>query len=76
MASLSDILASLQNGVVAINNLRTQLSTTFPQASAVSTEARAAAVGPVNFSSSSALGFLAVTTSSGFVGYVALYPSS
>ncbi len=74
--SLSDILAALQNGVIAINNLRTQVSTTFPQASSVSTGARAAAVLPVNFDSSSAVSFLAVTTSSGFTGYVALYPSS
>ncbi len=73
--SLSDILAALQNGVVAINQLSTQLSETFPQATTVSTAARGS-VGTITYTSSQATGFLAVTTSSGFTGYVALYPSS
>lgn len=70
-----DIIATLQNGVVALNNVRKQLETTFPQAVAVSTAARGS-VGTITFTSSQATGFLAVTTSSGFTGYVALYPSS
>lgn len=74
-ASLSDVLAALQNGVVAINSLRTQLAAVFPQATTVSTAARGSA-GTITYDSSLATGFLAVTTSSGFTGYVALYPSS
>lgn len=73
--SLSDILAAIQNGVVAINRLSDQLADTFPQATSVSTLARGS-VGAVTFTSSQAIGFLAVETSSGFTGYVALYPSS
>jgi hypothetical protein len=73
--SLSEILAALQNGVVAVNGLKNQLATTFPQATTVSTAVRGS-VGAVTFTSSQATGFMAVTTSSGFVGYVALYPSS
>ncbi len=73
--SLADVLAALQNGVVAINNLAEQIGTTFPQATLVSTAARGS-VGSVTFDSSQATGFLAVETSSGFTGYVALYPSS
>ncbi len=73
--SFSSILATLQNAVVAINQLSEQIGDTFPQATAVSTVARGSA-GAVTFDSSQAIGFLAVTTSSGFTGYVALYPSS
>jgi hypothetical protein len=33
-------------------------------------------VGAVTFTSSQSTGFMAVTTSSGFTGYVPIYPSS
>jgi hypothetical protein len=71
--SLSDILASLQNGVTAINGLSRQVATTFPQRGTFS---NTVATGAVDFDSSAAIGFMPVTTSSGFTGYVALYPSS
>lgn len=73
--SLSDILAALQTGVQAINNLRVQLAATFPQATNISTAARASN-GTIVYNSSLATGFLAVTTSSGAVVYVPTYPSS
>ncbi len=72
---IADILAGIQNAVVAIGHLRQQIASTFPQATLVSTAVRGS-VGVVTFTSSQATGFLAVTTSSGFTGYVALYPSS
>lgn len=61
--SLSDILAALQNGVTAINNLNTSLAKIFPQSTALSTTAPAA--GTITFTSSQAATFLSVTTSSG-----------
>lgn len=71
MASLQDLLSALQNGVTAINNLKEQIATTFPQASAVSTGA--ATAGTITFTSSQATGFLTVTTSSGASYKVPLY---
>jgi hypothetical protein len=71
---LSDILAALQNGVAAVGYLRQQLGKIFPQSAVISSTAPG--VGELVFDSSQATGFLAVTTSSGFTGYVALYPSS
>jgi hypothetical protein len=71
--SLSDILASLQNGAVAVNNLSRQVKTTFPQRGEFS---NTVATGAVSFDSSAAIGFIGVTTSSGYVGYVPIYPSS
>lgn len=67
---LTDILASLQQGVQAINNLATQIATTFPQASALSTSATA---GTATLTSSQPAAFLTVTTSSGATYKVALY---
>lgn len=72
---LSDILSALQNGVTALNGLSTQVNTTFPQISEFSTAARGS-LGGVTLDASQAIGFMPVTTSSGYVGYVALYPSS
>jgi hypothetical protein len=74
-ASLSDIVAALQNGVSAVNRLARQIARTFPGAGATVTSS-APGVGDITFDSSLAVGFLAVTTSSGAVAYVALYPSS
>lgn len=71
MAGLTEIYTSMQNGVTAINNLITQLSRTFPQATTVSTSA--AVSGTVTFTSSQAVGFLTVQTSSGASYKVALY---
>lgn len=71
MASIGEILAALQNGVAAINNLSDQIATTFPQASAVSTSA--ATAGAITFTSSLAAGFLTVITSSGATYKVPLF---
>lgn len=71
MASLADILTSLQQGVVAINQLNTTLGTIFPQATAYSTTA--ATAGTVTFTSSQATGFISVVTSSGATVKVAVY---
>jgi hypothetical protein len=73
--SLTDIQATIQQAVIAINRLAKQVSTTFPQASSASSAVRGS-VGSVTFTSSQAIGFFPVTTSSGSVAYVALYPSS
>ena len=72
--TISALVATGQNIVTGINNLSRQLTTFFPQASAVSSAAPSA--GTITFGSSQASGFLAVTTSSGAVFRVALYPSS
>lgn len=73
--SLSDVVATLQGGVQAINRLRVQLESFFPQVTSVSTAARGS-LGTITFTSSQATAFLAVETSSGFIGYVPIYPSS
>lgn len=70
---LGDILQTLQQGVQAINNLRTTVSTVFPQITSTSTSAPAT-VGTVTFTSSEASFFMLVTTSSGFTGKVPIYP--
>lgn len=70
MASLSDILQSLQQGVQAVNNLTIVIQTTFPQAGALST---AATAGTITFTSSQAAAFLTVITSSGGTYKVPLY---
>lgn len=75
MASLSDILVSIQNGVTAINDLGTTIKNTFLQTNtAVSTAAISA--GTLTFSSSLAAGSLLLTTSSGASYKLILYPSS
>lgn len=71
MASLDDILAVLQNGVTAINNLPARLATSFVTATSTGTVA-----GTVVFTSSQASTFGLVTTSSGGQYKIALYPSS
>jgi hypothetical protein len=67
--------AALQNGVVAINHLRQQVAATFPRMGSVSVAPRGSG-GTITFTSSQAVAFMPVTTSSGFVGYVPIYPSS
>jgi hypothetical protein len=70
MASLSDILTSLQQGVQAVNNLTTQLKTSFPSVVATSTSAT---TGTATIASSEPALFGVVTTSSGGTYKVALY---
>jgi hypothetical protein len=65
-----DILQTLQQGVQGINNLATQIKTTFPQVSATSTSVTA---GTIVFTSSEAALFLTVITSSGGTYKVPLY---
>ena len=55
--SLSDILATIQNGVTALNGLSTQVKTTFPQRGEFSTAARGS-LGGVTLNASQALGFM------------------
>lgn len=74
MAGNSDILSALQNGVQAINGLKSVLETIFPQASG--TSATAPSAGTVTFTSSQALLFLKVTTSSGGEYKIPMYTSS
>jgi hypothetical protein len=73
--SLSDVMASGQNAVRAINGLRAQFASFFPQVTSTSTAVRGS-VGAITFDSSLAVSFIAVTTSSGFVGWVPVYGSS
>lgn len=68
---LSDILSALQNGVNAIQDLNTKLGNIFPQTTALSTTA--ATAGTVTFTSSQAVTFLSVTTSSGGIYKIPLY---
>ncbi len=69
---LSDILSAMQNGVTAIRDLKNQLALVFPQATASSTVA-STMVGTITFTSSQAVAFLSVTTSSGGIYKVPLY---
>lgn len=71
-ASLSDILASLQNGVTGLNNLATTLARVIPGATALSTTTPSS-VGALTFSSSQPKGFISVITSSGFAGQIPIY---
>lgn len=68
-----DILQTLQQGVQAINNLASQIRTTFPQATTSSTSAPATA-GSITFTSSQATGFLLVALSSGVTVKMPYYP--
>lgn len=69
--SLSDILSTLQNGVIAIQNVNTKLGNIFPQTTALSTTA--ATAGTITFTSSQAVTFMSVTTSSGGIFKIPLY---
>jgi len=72
MASITDLISALQNGVVALNSVNKTLSQVFPGATAVSTTAPSS-VGAITFSSSQTKGYITVVTSSGFSGKIALY---
>lgn len=67
---INDILGTLQQAVQAINNLATQIKTTFPQVGALSTSAT---TGSITFSSSQPAAFLSVVTSSGATYKVPLF---
>lgn len=71
MASLSDILTALQNGVQAINGLPDRLATVF-----ITQISTGVVAGTVTFNSSQASAFGIATTSSGGTYKIALYPSS
>lgn len=68
--SLTDLLTTMQQGVVAINTLVTQIKNTFPQVAALSTSAT---TGSVSFNSSQPAQFLTVVTSSGGTYKTPLY---
>jgi hypothetical protein len=67
---LGDLLQTMQQGVQAINNLTTQIRTTFPNISTLSTSAT---TGAVSFNSSQPSQFGTVTTSSGGTYKVPLF---
>jgi hypothetical protein len=69
---MGDLLQSLQQGVQAMNNLRSAILTVFPSVTAQSSAAPSA-VGTVTFSSSLATGFMLVTLSSGATVKVPYY---
>jgi hypothetical protein len=70
---LGDLLQTMQQGVTAINNLTTTIKAVFPQVTGSSTSAPGTA-GTITFTSSEAVMFELVTTSSGFTGKVPIYP--
>jgi len=72
MASITDLISALQNGVIALNSVNKTLTQVFPGATAVSTTAPSS-VGAITFSSSQTKGYITVVTSSGFSGKIALY---
>lgn len=74
MAGINDIWTALQNGVVAIRELNTTLSVTFP--SITSPTSVASAVGAITYNSSQVSAFGTVLTSSGGRYRIALLPSS
>lgn len=71
MASPTEILAALQNGVRALNDLNTTLGNVFPQATSLSTVA--ATAGTLTFTSSRPAAFLSIETSSGGVYKIPLF---
>lgn len=73
MASLTDILSALQNGVTALSAVNKTLTTVFPGATAISTTTLSS-VGALTFTSSQAVGFISITTSSGYAAKVPVYP--
>jgi hypothetical protein len=73
--SVGDIFSALQNGTQAVNGLTKQVRAIFPLAAELSVSARST-IGAVTFDSSAAVGLIAVTTSSGFIGWIPFYPSS
>ena len=73
MASgLTEVLVALRDGVTAMNKLTLQIKNTFASITASSTTAPATN-GTITFSSSLALGFALLTTSSGATVKVPFY---
>ena len=70
---LDSIYEVISNGVTAINKLTLTIKTVFPQLTGSSTSAPATA-GTITFTSSQAVMFELVTTSSGYTGKVPIYP--
>lgn len=68
-----DLLQSLQQGVQAINNLRSAVLSIFPQVTSSSSSAPST-TGTITFTSSEASGFMLVTLSSGTTVKVPFYP--
>jgi hypothetical protein len=70
---IGDLLQTMQQGVQAVNNLTVAIKAVFPQLTGSSTSAPAT-TGSITFTSSEAVMFQLVTTSSGFTGKVPIYP--
>lgn len=75
MASLTDILGTIQNGVTAMNQLAVRLNTAFPPIT-VPTSVPPVTAGAVVYTSSLVSAFGLVQTSSGGFYRIALLPSS
>lgn len=69
---LGDLLQSMQQGVQAINNLKTTLASVFPSVTVQSTAAPSA-VGTIAYSSSLATGFMLIALSSGVTVKIPYY---
>lgn len=67
---IGDLLQTMQQGVIAIQTLTSQIKSTFPSVAALSTSATA---GTITFNSSQPSQFLTVVTSSGGTYKVPLY---
>lgn len=70
---LGSLLQTMQQGVQAMNNLTQTIKSIFPQITGSSTSAPGS-TGSISFTSSEAVMFALVTTSSGFTGKVPIYP--
>lgn len=69
-SSLDMLLTAMQNGVTAINNLKTTINSIFPHTTASSSTVT---TGTITFQSSTALGFMIVQTSSGATVKIPFY---
>lgn len=69
--SISELMSTLQNGVTAIRAVATALGNVFPQASSLSTSA--ATAGTITYTSSQAVAFMTVLTSTGGSYKIPLY---
>ncbi len=69
---IGDLLQTMQQGVQAINNLKTAISSVFPSVTVQSTAAPSAA-GTITYSSSLATGFMLISLSSGVTVKVPYY---
>lgn len=74
MAGINDIWTALQNGVVAIKELRQQIAISLPPLSRQSDSVPSN--GTITYNSSLVAGFATIQTSSGGTYKIALLPSS